>query len=157
MNYISQMCKDGFEDTLLICLVKFLYLYICRCMCAKRELLQSMGCWLRTTWRKGRFYSPSPDQLFSTQEQPRFQRCWRKVIVTTNCIYRDMFPRMNYTCVKSPLSLYPPQEKSSVESSSGWVPLLLALLYEYTSSQSHWKLYLSLWLDFETLDHPMFW
>ncbi|XP_034542284.1 N-lysine methyltransferase setd6 isoform X2 [Notolabrus celidotus] len=49
------------------------------------------------------------------------------------------------------------KEGSSLESSSGWVPLLLALLYEYTSSQSHWKPYLSLWTDFKTLDHPMFW
>ncbi|KAM7413907.1 hypothetical protein PAMA_018959 [Pampus argenteus] len=49
------------------------------------------------------------------------------------------------------------QEKASLESPSGWVPLLLALLYEYTSSQSHWKPYLSLWTDFRTLDHPMFW
>ncbi|XP_022605720.1 N-lysine methyltransferase SETD6 [Seriola dumerili] len=49
------------------------------------------------------------------------------------------------------------KEKSSLESPSGWVPLLLALLYEYTSSQSHWKPYLSLWTDFKTLDHPMFW
>ncbi|XP_044050085.1 N-lysine methyltransferase setd6 isoform X2 [Siniperca chuatsi] len=49
------------------------------------------------------------------------------------------------------------KERSSLESSSGWVPLLLALLYEYTSSQSHWKPYLSLWTNFKTLDHPMFW
>uniref|UniRef100_A0A3Q2ZXQ4 N-lysine methyltransferase SETD6 n=1 Tax=Kryptolebias marmoratus TaxID=37003 RepID=A0A3Q2ZXQ4_KRYMA len=49
------------------------------------------------------------------------------------------------------------KEKSSLESSSGWVPLLLALLCEYTSSQSQWKPYLSLWSDFEKLDHPMFW
>ncbi|TDH09166.1 hypothetical protein EPR50_G00083970 [Perca flavescens] len=49
------------------------------------------------------------------------------------------------------------KEKSCLESSSGWVPLLLALLYEYTSPQSHWKPYLSLWTDFKTLDHPMFW
>ncbi|XP_004569233.1 N-lysine methyltransferase setd6 [Maylandia zebra] len=49
------------------------------------------------------------------------------------------------------------KEQSTLQSSSGWVPLLLALLYEYTSSQSHWKAYLSLWTDFKTLDHPMFW
>ncbi|GAA6229781.1 N-lysine methyltransferase SETD6 [Lates japonicus] len=49
------------------------------------------------------------------------------------------------------------KEKSSLESSSGWVPLLLTLLYEHTSSESHWKPYLSLWTDFKTLDHPMFW
>ncbi|XP_029009008.1 N-lysine methyltransferase setd6 isoform X2 [Betta splendens] len=48
-------------------------------------------------------------------------------------------------------------EKSSLASSSGWVPLLLALLYEYTSLQSHWQSYLSLWMDFKTLDQPMFW
>ncbi|KAA8590502.1 hypothetical protein FQN60_014436 [Etheostoma spectabile] len=48
------------------------------------------------------------------------------------------------------------KEKPCLESSSGWVPLLLALLYEYTSPQSHWKPYLSLWTDFKTLDHPMF-
>ncbi|TKS73075.1 N-lysine methyltransferase setd6 [Collichthys lucidus] len=49
------------------------------------------------------------------------------------------------------------KERSSLESPSGWVPLLLSLLYEYTSSGSHWKPYLSLWTDFKTLDHPMFW
>ncbi|XP_035497482.1 N-lysine methyltransferase setd6 [Scophthalmus maximus] len=49
------------------------------------------------------------------------------------------------------------KEKSCLESSSGWVPLLLALLHECTSSQSLWRPYLSLWTDFKTLDHPMFW
>ncbi|CAJ1057481.1 N-lysine methyltransferase setd6 [Xyrichtys novacula] len=49
------------------------------------------------------------------------------------------------------------KESSSLESSSGWVSLLLALLYEYTAPQSHWKPYLSLWTNFKTLDHPMFW
>ncbi|KAM9375482.1 N-lysine methyltransferase setd6 isoform 2-T2 [Pholidichthys leucotaenia] len=49
------------------------------------------------------------------------------------------------------------KEKSCLESPSGWVPLLLALLHEYTSSVSLWKPYLSLWTDFKSLDHPMFW
>ncbi|XP_057692396.1 N-lysine methyltransferase setd6 [Corythoichthys intestinalis] len=49
------------------------------------------------------------------------------------------------------------KERVSLESSSGWVPLLLALLYEYTTPQSKWKPYLSLWTDFKMLDHPMFW
>ncbi|XP_076590177.1 N-lysine methyltransferase setd6-like [Chaetodon auriga] len=49
------------------------------------------------------------------------------------------------------------KERSSLVSSSGWVPLLLALMYEHMSSESHWKPYLSLWTDFKTLDHPMFW
>ncbi|XP_024137966.1 N-lysine methyltransferase setd6 isoform X1 [Oryzias melastigma] len=49
------------------------------------------------------------------------------------------------------------KEAESLQSSSSWVPLLLALLHEYTSPQSHWKPYLSLWPDFRRLDHPMFW
>ncbi|KAL7862586.1 hypothetical protein SRHO_G00115700 [Serrasalmus rhombeus] len=49
------------------------------------------------------------------------------------------------------------EEKGCLESSSGWVPLLLALMYEYTCAESHWKPYLSLWPDFRKLDHPMFW
>ncbi|XP_072520119.1 N-lysine methyltransferase setd6 [Salminus brasiliensis] len=47
--------------------------------------------------------------------------------------------------------------KECLESSSGWVPLLLALMYEYTCPESHWKPYLALWTDFRKLDHPMFW
>uniref|UniRef100_A0A8B9HMP7 SET domain containing 6, protein lysine methyltransferase n=1 Tax=Astyanax mexicanus TaxID=7994 RepID=A0A8B9HMP7_ASTMX len=47
--------------------------------------------------------------------------------------------------------------KECLESSSGWVPLLLALMYEYTCPDSHWRPYLSLWTDFKKLDHPMFW
>ncbi|XP_066493871.1 N-lysine methyltransferase SETD6 [Tiliqua scincoides] len=49
------------------------------------------------------------------------------------------------------------QESASLESPSGWVPLLLALLHEVTISNSHWAPYLSLWPDFSGLDHPMFW
>ncbi|KAK0142104.1 N-lysine methyltransferase setd6 [Merluccius polli] len=49
------------------------------------------------------------------------------------------------------------QGKESLESSSGWVPLLLALLYEYTCPESPWAPYLSLWTDFSSLDQPLFW
>uniref|UniRef100_A0A672QWQ0 SET domain containing 6, protein lysine methyltransferase n=1 Tax=Sinocyclocheilus grahami TaxID=75366 RepID=A0A672QWQ0_SINGR len=49
------------------------------------------------------------------------------------------------------------EEGTRTFSASGWVPLLLGLLYEYTCPQSHWKPYLSLWPDFRTLDQPMFW
>ncbi|RVE72191.1 hypothetical protein OJAV_G00059210 [Oryzias javanicus] len=49
------------------------------------------------------------------------------------------------------------KEAGSLQSSSSWVPLLLALLHEYTSPESRWKPYLSLWPDFRKLDHPMFW
>ena len=47
--------------------------------------------------------------------------------------------------------------QESLQSQSGWVPLLLALLHEYTASNSPWQPYLSLWQDFRSLDHPMFW
>ncbi|XP_056455121.1 N-lysine methyltransferase setd6 [Gadus chalcogrammus] len=49
------------------------------------------------------------------------------------------------------------QGKELLESSSGWVPLLMALLYEYTSPESPWAPYLSLWTDFSRLDQPLFW
>lgn len=62
-------------------------------------------------------------------------------------------PRLHFCLILSK----PSTEKSSLESLSGWVPLLLALLHEYTSPQSQWKAYLSLWTDFKSLDHPMFW
>lgn len=35
--------------------------------------------------------------------------------------------------------------------------LLLALLHKYTGSNSQWCPYFSLWQDFRSLDHPMFW
>ncbi|XP_064375515.1 N-lysine methyltransferase SETD6 isoform X1 [Dromaius novaehollandiae] len=49
------------------------------------------------------------------------------------------------------------EARESLQSQSGWVPLLLALLHEYTTSSSHWQPYFSLWQDFRSLDHPMFW
>ncbi|KAM9121895.1 N-lysine methyltransferase SETD6 isoform 1-T1 [Pangshura tecta] len=49
------------------------------------------------------------------------------------------------------------KDQASLESQSGWVPLLLSLLHEYTASNSHWRPYFSLWPDFSSLDHPMFW
>ncbi|XP_053127500.1 N-lysine methyltransferase SETD6 isoform X2 [Hemicordylus capensis] len=48
-------------------------------------------------------------------------------------------------------------ESASLESQSGWVPLLLSLLHESTTSNSHWAPYLALWPGFSGLDHPMFW
>ena len=41
--------------------------------------------------------------------------------------------------------------------SSGWVPLLLALMYEFSNSESFWKPYLDLTPDVTTLDQPLFW
>lgn len=68
-------------------------------------------------------------------------------------IPRDALLHQDTTKVKKVLE----EGKKRLESASGWVPLLLSLLYEYTSSTSHWKPYLSLWPDFRTLDQPMFW
>ncbi|XP_056307874.1 N-lysine methyltransferase setd6 [Danio aesculapii] len=68
-------------------------------------------------------------------------------------IPRDALLHQGTTKVKKVLE----EGKKCLESASGWVPLLLSLLYEYTSSTSHWKPYLSLWPNFRTLDQPMFW
>ncbi|KAG7468617.1 hypothetical protein MATL_G00145040 [Megalops atlanticus] len=57
----------------------------------------------------------------------------------------------------SPVKAVLEEGKDSLESASGWVPLLMALMWEYTSPKSHWRPYLSLWPDFKALDHPMFW
>ncbi|KAM3829028.1 N-lysine methyltransferase SETD6 isoform 2-T2 [Vipera latastei] len=49
------------------------------------------------------------------------------------------------------------KEEASLQSASGWVPLLISLLYESTFSNSRWGPYFSLWPQFTDLDHPMFW
>ncbi|XP_072374727.1 N-lysine methyltransferase setd6 isoform X2 [Scyliorhinus torazame] len=49
------------------------------------------------------------------------------------------------------------KEEAALESPSGWVPLLLSMMFEITSSESRWKSYFSLWPDFSSLHHPMFW
>ncbi|KAG9352544.1 hypothetical protein JZ751_020958 [Albula glossodonta] len=59
----------------------------------------------------------------------------------------------NTTKVKAVLE----EGKGSLESTSGWVSLLMALMWEYTSPESYWGPYLSLWPNLKTLDHPMFW
>ncbi|XP_041347879.1 N-lysine methyltransferase setd6-like [Gigantopelta aegis] len=48
-------------------------------------------------------------------------------------------------------------EAGDLQSSSGWVPLLLALMFEYNNPQSKWRPYLDLIPDFKELDLPMFW
>ncbi len=47
--------------------------------------------------------------------------------------------------------------KQELQSDSGWVPLLLSLMYEYTNQTSQWRPYLDLCPDFDELDQPMFW
>ena len=48
-------------------------------------------------------------------------------------------------------------ENESLEAPSGWVPPLVALLYEYTKPDSKWRPYLDLVPDYDLLDLPMFW
>ena len=48
-------------------------------------------------------------------------------------------------------------EADNIKSESGWVPLLLALLHEYTKEDSEWKPYFQCFPDFNELDLPMFW
>ncbi|XP_062818029.1 N-lysine methyltransferase SETD6 isoform X2 [Anolis carolinensis] len=57
----------------------------------------------------------------------------------------------------SPLAPLLQKEHASLNSPSGWVPLLLSLLHESTAPHSRWAPYLSLWPGFSSLDLPMFW
>ncbi|XP_029465104.1 N-lysine methyltransferase SETD6 isoform X2 [Rhinatrema bivittatum] len=49
------------------------------------------------------------------------------------------------------------KEEASLESDSGWIPLMLSLFHEYTNGDSRWRPYFSLWPDLGALGHPMFW
>ncbi|KAM4882749.1 LOW QUALITY PROTEIN: N-lysine methyltransferase SETD6-like [Thomomys bottae] len=48
-------------------------------------------------------------------------------------------------------------EGAALQSPSGWVPLLLALLHELQAPASHWSPYFALWPELGRLEHPMFW
>uniref|UniRef100_A0A8C5LBE1 N-lysine methyltransferase SETD6 n=1 Tax=Jaculus jaculus TaxID=51337 RepID=A0A8C5LBE1_JACJA len=49
------------------------------------------------------------------------------------------------------------RERDALQSQSGWVPLLLALLHELQAPASPWSPYFALWPDLGRLEHPMFW
>nr|XP_013010236.1 N-lysine methyltransferase SETD6 [Cavia porcellus] len=49
------------------------------------------------------------------------------------------------------------RERSALQSQSGWVPLLLALLHELQAPASPWSPYFALWPELGRLEHPMFW
>lgn len=49
------------------------------------------------------------------------------------------------------------KEKDILDSSSGWVPLLMSLMYEATDECSPWAPYFSLWPQLMPPDLPMFW
>lgn len=59
-----------------------------------------------------------------------------------------------HTCSIAPLLQ---EAQKELGADSGWVPQLLALLYEYNNPQSSWRPYLDLVPDFTQLDLPMFW
>nr|XP_039331736.1 N-lysine methyltransferase SETD6 isoform X2 [Saimiri boliviensis boliviensis] len=48
------------------------------------------------------------------------------------------------------------RERGALQSQSGWVPLLLALLHELQAAASHWRPYFALWPELGHLEHPMF-
>jgi hypothetical protein len=48
-------------------------------------------------------------------------------------------------------------ERGALQSQSGWVPLLLALLHELQAPDSPWNPYFALWPELGRLEHPMFW
>ncbi|XP_070254784.1 N-lysine methyltransferase SETD6 [Myotis yumanensis] len=49
------------------------------------------------------------------------------------------------------------RERGALQSQSGWVPLLLALLHELQAPASPWSPYFALWPELGRLEHPMFW
>ncbi|XP_029780984.1 N-lysine methyltransferase SETD6 isoform X2 [Suricata suricatta] len=49
------------------------------------------------------------------------------------------------------------RERGALQSPSGWVPLLLALLHELQAPASPWSPYFALWPELGRLEHPMFW
>ncbi|CAH2323799.1 N-lysine methyltransferase setd6 [Pelobates cultripes] len=49
------------------------------------------------------------------------------------------------------------KEQETLASPSGWVPLLIALMYEATDSGSPWAPYFGLWPVLDPPDLPMFW
>ncbi|XP_047385872.1 N-lysine methyltransferase SETD6 isoform X4 [Sciurus carolinensis] len=54
------------------------------------------------------------------------------------------------------ISVFSP-ERGALQSQSGWVPLLLALLHELQAPASLWSPYFALWPELGHLEHPMFW
>ncbi|EGW01751.1 SET domain-containing protein 6, partial [Cricetulus griseus] len=48
-------------------------------------------------------------------------------------------------------------KRGALQSLSGWVPLLLALLHELQAPASPWSPYFALWPELGRLEHPMFW
>nr|KAF6318905.1 SET domain containing 6, protein lysine methyltransferase [Pipistrellus kuhlii] len=48
------------------------------------------------------------------------------------------------------------RERGALQSPSGWVPLLLALLHELQAPASRWSPYFALWPELGRLEHPMF-
>lgn len=53
--------------------------------------------------------------------------------------------------------LLSPSERGALQSQSGWVPLLMALLHELQAPASPWSPYFALWPELDSLEHPMFW
>ncbi|XP_075693195.1 N-lysine methyltransferase SETD6 [Rhinoderma darwinii] len=49
------------------------------------------------------------------------------------------------------------KEQDILDSSSGWVPLLISLMYEATDERSPWAPYFGLWPQLTPPDLPMFW
>ena len=45
----------------------------------------------------------------------------------------------------------------SFEDSSGWVPLLITLMYEFKKDDSFWRPYLDLIPEDTDFGHPLFW
>lgn len=53
---------------------------------------------------------------------------------------------------------YPPiTDSKRLASASGWLPLILALMYERLNPESKWRAYLDAFPNFDNMELPMFW
>ncbi|XP_014373784.1 N-lysine methyltransferase SETD6 isoform X3 [Alligator sinensis] len=127
-----------------------------------------MACWPERTWRLEKSSSPFQGQSSFPSTPPPSRPSWRKFVDDgVKCMFSRFSDDTKQTLegrarIQNDLDrlekmVHNQSGQASLQSQSGWVPLLLSLLYEYTARNSYWQPYLSLWPDLKSLDHPMFW
>ncbi|XP_053304411.1 N-lysine methyltransferase SETD6 isoform X2 [Spea bombifrons] len=85
----------------------------------------------------------------------RSMACWQRTIYLPGR-FCSVFPDLLfYPKTQRGFANY--WKETVLDSTSGWVPLLLALMYEATDSTSPWAPYFGLWPELNPPDLPMFW
>lgn len=126
---------------------------------------------IRTTQKSGRVTNNIISSLLLSLDpsiQPSVSQSVPQSMKLSIIFYDDSFIYSAPTILLSKCSVYNIIIMSQFEhetisemyftlSRSGWAPLLLTLMYEYTNPTSYWKPYLNLVPDVAVLDQPMFW